>query len=402
MFAIPPRVAPRSARRSFRWVSLHALLGLFAAALSLTPILAMSNSAEQRAQPQSDGAQSAPSQAPAAAPSREAEPAAAPSPAAKPAAAPSPAPSPSAEAVAAAQSPATAAARSSVRQGPVPQTQRRTVSAAPAPAAQTVTASSTKAHFTVNLKGSYGAATAAGFNVFDVAGSTSNPLGVKSKLNALPAGTKAMIWVGNLDNSSATPGFTLAQFKAQVNALASDSRVYGYFISDEPHPRKFPLAAAHVRERADYIRANAPGQKSFIVVADGTNNCGGPLGCEYAALAPSKTHVDLIGIDSYPCHLGAPCAYSKITERVNVAVKSGIPESAQVPVYQAFGQEGKTGAYYRTPTSAELTQMLDTWRAALPGAVLDYAYTWGTQTSAPQALSNHPNLVSVVKAHNGR
>jgi hypothetical protein len=266
-----------------------------------------------------------------------------------------------------------------------------------------VPASSARAHFTVNLKGSYSAARAAGFNVFDVAGSQNNPAGVKSKLNALPAGAKAMIWVGNLDNASSTPGFTLAQFKAQVNALKSDPRVYGYFIADEPHPRKFPMAAAHVRERADYLRATAPAQKSFIVILDGTSACGGTLGCEYAALAPSKTHVDLVGIDSYPCHLGAACDYAKITERVNVAAKNGVPKSAMVPVYQAFGQEGKaSGAYYRTPTASELSKMLSTWTAALPNAVLDYAYTWGTQTSAPQALANHPSLVSVVKSYNGR
>ncbi len=263
--------------------------------------------------------------------------------------------------------------------------------------------SSARAHFTVNLKGSYSAAVAAGFNVFDVAGSQNNPAGVKAKLATLPAGSKAMIWVGGLDNSSSTPGFTLSQFKAQVDALKSDPRVYGYFISDEPHPGQFPLAAAHVRERADYLRATAPAQKSFIVVLDGTNSCGGTLGCEYAALAPSKTHVDLVGIDSYPCHMGAACDYAKITERVDVAAKSGVPKSAMVPVYQGFGQEGKaSGAYYRTPTTAELTKMLSTWTTALPDAVLDYAYTWGTQTTAPQALANHPTLVSVVKGYNGR
>lgn len=260
-----------------------------------------------------------------------------------------------------------------------------------------------RAHFTVNLKGSYSAAHAAGFNVFDVGGSQNNPAGVKAKLDALPAGAKAMIWTGSLDNSSSTPGFSLAQFKAQVNALKSDPRVYGYFISDEPHPAKFPLAAAHVRERADYLRATAPAQKSFIVILDGTNSCRGTLGCEYAALAPSKTHVDLVGVDSYPCHLGAACDYAKITERVDVAAKNGVPKSAMVPVYQGFGQEGKaSGAYYRTPTAAELSRMLSTWTAALPNAVLDYAYTWGTQTSAPQALANHSALVSVVKGYNGR
>jgi hypothetical protein len=282
-------------------------------------------------------------------------------------------------------------------------TTRAVAASTPATAVPAVTASSARAHFTVNLKGSYSAARAAGFNVFDVAGSQNNPAGVKTKLNALPAGSKAMIWVGNLDNSSSTPGFTLAQFKAQVNALKSDPRVYGYFIADEPHPGKFPLAAAHVRERADYLRATAPAQKSFIVVLDGTSACGGTLGCEYAALAPSKTHVDLVGIDSYPCHLGAACDYSKITQRVNVAAKMGIPKSQMVPVYQAFGQEGKaSGAYYRTPTASELSKMLSTWTAALPNAVLDYAYTWGTQTTAPQALVNHPALVSVVKGYNGR
>ena len=281
---------------------------------------------------------------------------------------------------------------------------RKTTSPATANVAYTTTAtSSARAHFTVNLKGSYSAAVAAGFNVFDVAGSQTNPAGLKTKLNALPAGTKAMIWVGNLDNSSSTPGFTLAQFKAQVDALKSDPRVYGYFISDEAHPGKFPLAATHIRERADYLRSVAPAQKSFIVVLDGTSVCGGTLGCEYAALAPSKTHVDLVGIDSYPCHLGAACDYAKITERVNVAAQMGIPKSQMVPVYQGFGQEGKaSGAYYRTPTPTELSTMLSTWKAALPNAVLDYAYTWGTQTTAPQALANHPSLASVVKSYNGR
>jgi hypothetical protein len=333
-----------------------------------------------------------------------------------------------AETVSAVQTPSTpdsthgtsmSAARSRARAHPSKNTQRTVPSPAVKPAATSTTTakarvaaastpataapvSSARAHFTVNLKGSYSAAHAAGFNVFDVAGSQNNPVGVKTKLNALPAGTKAMIWVGNLDNSSSTPGFTLAQFKAQVDALKSDPRVYGYFIADEPHPGKFPLAATHVRERADYLRATAPAQKSFIVILDGTSACGGTLGCEYAALAPSKTHVDLVGIDSYPCHIGAACDYWKITERVNVAAKNGVPKSAMVPVYQAFGQEGKaSGAYYRTPTPTELSTMLGTWQAALPNAVLDYAYTWGTQTSAPQALSNHASLVSVVQSYNG-
>ena len=56
--------------------------------------------------------------------------------------------------------------------------------------------------------GSYAGARSVGFSLFDVAGSTSNPAGVKAKLDALPSGTKAMIWVGNLGKTAGAEGFT--------------------------------------------------------------------------------------------------------------------------------------------------------------------------------------------------
>jgi hypothetical protein len=250
------------------------------------------------------------------------------------------------------------------------------------------------------MKASYAAAAADGFNVFDVAGSTSNPAGVKARVDSLPVGTKAMIWVGGLGNSS-TAGFTRAQFQAQVAALANDSRVYGYYIADEPHPLTYPSVVSEIAARADYVRAKAPGQKSFIVVLDGTNLCSGTYGCEYAALAPSRSHVDLIGVDVYPCHLGAACDFAKIPARVNAAVKAGIPLAQIAPVYQTFGQEGGATPYYRTPTTTEMQQQLNSWKTAVPNPALDYAYSWGTQSSATQALINHPELQTVMKAHNG-
>ena len=276
----------------------------------------------------------------------------------------------------------------------------KTASTNTAATATTAATPTPTAHFTVNLRGSYAAARAVGFNVFDVSGSTSNPAGVKTKLNALPAGSKAMIWVGNLGKKAGVQGFTRAQFQAQVNALATDPRVFGYFIADEPHPILFPTVVAEIRARADYLRAKAPAQKSFIVVLDGSKYCNGTLGCEYAALAPSKSHVDVVGVDSYPCHLGAPCDFTKIPQRVNAAIKAGIPRGQIAPVYQSFGQEGATNPYYRTPTAAELQKMLDTWKANLPAPVMDYAYSWGTQTSSPQALINHPELQRVARTHN--
>ena len=261
-------------------------------------------------------------------------------------------------------------------------------------------AATATAHFTVNLGQSYTTAKSMGFNVFDVVGSTTNPASVKAKLAALPAGSRAMIWVGNLGKQADVQGFTRAQFQAQVNALATDRRVFGYYIADEPHPILFPSVVAEIAARADYLRAKAPSQKSFIVVLDGTSICNGTLGCEYAALAPSKSHVDIVGVDSYPCHLGAPCDFNMIPQRVNAAIRAGIPRGRIAPVYQAFGQEGAANPYYRTPTAAELQTMLAMWKANVPAPVLDYAYSWGTQTSSPQALINHPALQSVVKTHN--
>ena len=270
-----------------------------------------------------------------------------------------------------------------------------TATSSPTP---TPTSAGGTAHFTVNLGGSYAAAHSVGFNLFDVAGSTSNPAGVKAKLDKLPSGTKAMIWVGNLGKAAGAEGFTRAQFKAQVDALADDPRVFGYMIADEPHPILYPTVVAEIAARADYLRAVAPTQKSFIVVLDGSKYCDGGLGCEYEALAPAKTHVDIIGVDSYPCNISGPCSFGKIPERVNAAVKAGIPLKQIAPVYQTFGQDG---GYYRMPTPTELKTMLETWKSAVPNPPLDYAYSWGAQSSSPEALVNHPEHQAVVKAHHG-
>lgn len=97
---------------------------------------------------------------------------------------------------------------------------------------------------------------------------------------------------------------------------------------------------------------------------------------------------------------GAVCDFTKITQRVTAAVRAGIPRGQIAPVYRAFGQEGATHPYYRTPTAAKLQRQFATWKANVPAPMLDYAYPWGTQTSSQQALINHPALQTVVKTHN--
>jgi hypothetical protein len=275
-------------------------------------------------------------------------------------------------------------------------------------------------HYAVNVHGSTTAAAALGFNLFDVRGSSTDPAGVNRTVDSLPQGAKALVWVGNLDNAPPgspcpAPRFSFDQFRAQVDALRSNPRVYGYYLADEPHPSVCPGAAADIKARADYIHAEAPGQKAFIVVVDGSAVCGASLGCEYRALRPARTDVDLVGVDPYPCHYDGggnpvPCDDSMIVARVGAATANGIPASAVVPVFQAFGQSGRKDGktlYYRMPTADELATMLRVWSNILPDPAFDYFYTFGVQCTAsscpaPQAISNTPAIQEVVRSHNRR
>jgi hypothetical protein len=275
-------------------------------------------------------------------------------------------------------------------------------------------------HYAVNVHGGTSAAAALGFNLFDIGGSTSDPAEVNRTVDSLPPGAKGLVWVGNLDNAPPgspcpAPRFSFAQFRAQVDALRSNPRVYGYYVADEPHPSVCPGAAADIKARADYIHAVAPGQKAFIVVLDGSAVCSPDLGCEYRALRPARTDVDLVGVDPYPCHFdgagnAVPCDDSMIAARVQAAIASGIPASAIVPVYQAFGQSGRKDGkspYYRMPTADEVAAMLRLWSNLVPEPAFDYFYTFGVQCSAgscpaPQAISNTPAIQAVVALHNGR
>jgi len=273
-------------------------------------------------------------------------------------------------------------------------------------------------HAAFNTQGDIADLIALGFNLFDITGSKTNPADTLAFVNALPEKTQALVWLGNLGNAPPgtncpAPGFSDAEFKAVVDALANNPKVFGYNIADEPHPSTCPDAVDVIKARSDYIHTYAPGQKSYITIQDGSNMCPAGEGCEYRALQPEFTHVDLIGIDPYPCHFDSnnqpvTCETSKISQRVPSAIANGIPVSAIVPVFQAFGQESRLdgkSVYYRTPTTKEFQDMLDLWKSLVPSPIFDFTYTWGiqcTQSScpAPQSLKNHPELQLLIKQHN--
>jgi hypothetical protein len=273
-------------------------------------------------------------------------------------------------------------------------------------------------HAAFNTDGDIADLIALGFNLFDIPGSNTDPASTLELVDALPQGTLALIWLGNIGNAAEgqacpPPDFSDAEFKAQVDILANNAKVFGYNLADEPYPSICPEAANQIRARSDYIHAHARGQKTYITIVDGSNVCPEGEGCAYRALQPEFTHIDLIGLDPYPCYFDnaiqpVPCNPNLISQQVHLAIANGIPLSTIVPIFQAFGQEGQIDSkniYYRTPSAVEFQDMLNVWKSLVPNPVFDFAYTWGTQCTesscpAPQSLKNHPELQFLIMQHN--
>jgi hypothetical protein len=248
-------------------------------------------------------------------------------------------------------------------------------------------------HYASNTHDDHAAAAKVGFNLFDLPPD-------KAAIDALGPGQQALVWLGNLDNTNCTPGYSDAKFSAAVDRLAGDPKVFGYYLSDEPHPSVCPKAVEHIRQRADYIRSKDPAQRSFIVVLDAGKECHGNFGCEYAALRPEQTHVDLFGIDPFICSIAKGCDFERIDRTVGLAEAKGIPRAAMVPVIQVFGQTCNTQQthYYKLPSATELNQALAHWDAVLPHPRFDFAYTWASDGPACPALDKAADLQSILRS----
>ncbi len=255
-------------------------------------------------------------------------------------------------------------------------------------------------HYISNTGPDISGAARLGYNLFDTSPD-------KSRIDSLGPGQQALVWLGNLDNTDCTPGYSWTEFQAAVRNLAHDPKVFGYFISDEPHPATCPRALHDIRQRADFIRAEDPEQKSFMVVMDAERICGTAMGCEYQKLNESLTHVDLIGIDPFPCRIDSGCDPNNIDIEVQRAVDAGIDIKAIVPVFQVFGQNCTSNRtkFYVQPNPAQLSAMLAEWHALVPHPAFDYTYTWRSAGPACPSLdrANHAsgvNLQAVMKQHN--
>ena len=240
----------------------------------------------------------------------------------------------------------------------------------------------TKLHYAANgnvVNGVYQPGTD-GFNLADVSSAAA--------ADALPAGVEGLVWLGD------TTGLNAA-FESTVLAAASDPKVYGFYVADEPADS----TAAALKAEDDFIHQNAPGKVAFIVLEDD----GSPTSPSYG-LTPSNTDADLIGLDPYPVR--PPSEGSAFSSGINLSVIPDAVAEAEavgwslsqiVPVYQTFGGGDYTS--YTLPTAAQEQEILSTWGQYVPTPAFDYAYSWGTQVG-DTALVDDPSLQQVLLAHN--
>ena len=228
---------------------------------------------------------------------------------------------------------------------------------------------------------------AAGFNLADI----TDP----GQLRDLPVGVKGLVWISLCAGAD-------RRFVATLTPYMQEKGIFGFYLMDDPDPR-IGLAQCKpsaLRAEADWIHAHVPGAVTFIVLM---NLSAAATPSYQGTYNPITSHVDLYGIDPYPCRSELNgCSDTMIARYVAAAEAWGIPRARMVPVFQSFGggrwSDGD-GGEYRLPTAAQARAMLAQWRALIPAPRFDFAYSWGVQRG-DHALEDTIDLRVVFSDHN--
>jgi Calcineurin-like phosphoesterase len=241
--------------------------------------------------------------------------------------------------------------------------------AAPPPA----TTSAPRYRYIYNSGPDQAGAAANGWNLLDV--------GSSDAANALPAGTKGLVWVGDYDNGSCSWQLPDDDLTAEVSSAIGDAKVAGYFFSDEPDPDACPNAPAEHEARSDLIHSLDPA-KFTVIVLDANS---GQKSLDEIPLW--KGAADYVGLDPYPCYQGQACDYAWINSVIAAADQAGLPYWG---VAQAFND-----STWRWPTAAEESHMLSQWAASKQRGFMTFAWTW-----AGNDLTSRPALLRVLRQYN--
>ena len=204
----------------------------------------------------------------------------------------------------------------------------------------------------------------------------------RSVIDALPAGERALVWIGNYSPARCAFDMSDANVRQALGALAGDPKVAGYYLADEAddalptYGGHCPDVATQVTQRSRLVHQLAPGAFTYEVVTEPGN---------FGAFAHAT---DVMGADPYPCLRGHACDWAKIPEYIAAL------NAAHVPRYwgllQAFGY-GK----WRAPTVVELARMIGQWAHSRWQG--EQTFSWSYLS---WSLKSHPDLLAVLKSLN--
>ena len=233
----------------------------------------------------------------------------------------------------------------------------------------------------------------AGFNLADISSVT--------QLRALRANVKGLVWVGQCNGVD-------QNFRRAVQPYVGNPKVFGFYLMDDPDPRvtfkagklSLPCSPYQLKAELDWVHGHMPGARTFIVLMNLSSSKTPSFENTYN---PANSHIDLFGIDPYPCRTELHgCDYDMIDRYVAAATSWGIPLSRIVPFYQSFGggdwlDDG--GGQYLLPTADQMRENLERWKKYVDAPVFDAAYSWGSQR-ADAALESALALQAVFLLHN--
>lgn len=214
-----------------------------------------------------------------------------------------------------------------------------------------------------------------GFNLVDL-----GPY--RSLIDALPAGERALVWLGGYSPARCALVTTDTQVRQQVAALAGDPKVAGYYLADEAddavpaHGGHCPHVAAQISARTQLVHRMAPGTFTYEVVTEPSN---------FTAFARAT---DVLGTDPYPCIAGRQCDWSLIPRYI--AALDAAHVARYWAVLQAFSYQK-----WRSPTPGELASMIHQWQHSRWQGEQVFAWHY-----AGWSLEGHRGLLAVFTTLN--
>jgi len=246
--------------------------------------------------------------------------------------------------------------------------------AAPSPSPGTTGSNRPSRRYIYNSGADQSGAAQNGWNLLDV--------GSKSAADALPAGTRGLVWVGDYAKPpDCSWEMSVADLTTEVTDAIGDPKVAGYFFSDEPDPDACPTAVADHKARSALIHSLDP-SKFTVMVAD--------MNSDQASLDQIplwKDAADYIGLDPYPCRPNEPCTFSWIRQVIAAANAAGLRYWG---VAQAFNDDN-----WRWPRPWEESRMLALWAASNQRGYMTFAWTWQNND-----LTSQPALLRVLRQYN--